>query len=246
MYISKANPLALLFLVSVSTVFCQAQYKATYAVGINAGSFIYQGDLTPSRTGSWKTPGFAWGLTGVKHLTPTLSARLDVGFGKLRGDEARYATPEYRQHRAFAFNNRVTEVIAGGEWNPTGRDRKLSPYVFAGIGYAQMKITRDYSRFDGEYFSGEPSLKEMLAKDAEAPLPKGVAIFPVGVGVKYTLNNRFSLTTEASQRFSRSDYLDGFSYSGNANRKDNYTKFSIGLRYSIGGNDRLGCPVIRE
>jgi hypothetical protein len=227
-------------LLSVST---NAQTTSKYTIGINVGTFV-SGDLSPSMLGSWKTPGFTWGLNGWKRISSTLAARLDLGFGTLRGDEARYSTPEYRQYRAFAFNSRVREAIISAEWSPLGSERKLSPYLFGGLGYASMKITRDYSRFNADYFAGEPSLKELLARDVERPLPGGIAIVPIGAGLKYALNNRFSATVEASQRFTRSDYVDGFSYSGNPGLKDNYLKISIGLRYSF-GKDSYGCPTVK-
>lgn len=229
----------------VSVIQSKAQFNSKYEVGINIGTFIYYGDLTPSRIGSWKTPGFVWGLTGLKHLTQTISARLDMNFGKLRGDEVKYSSPEYRQYRAFAFNSLVREVALSAEWSPLGRDRKLSPYLFGGMGYASMKITRDYSRFNTDYFVGEPSLKESLAQDAETSLPKGVLIVPIGIGLKYTLNNKFSLHAEAAQRITRSDYIDGFSYSGNPDKKDSYSKISLGIRYSIGNKDPYACPPMR-
>jgi hypothetical protein len=232
----------LLFLVSGHS---QAQESSRYSVGINVGTFVYSGDLSPWRTGSWKTPAFVLGLSGHKEISSTLAARLELNFGKLRGDEAKYNSPAYHQQRAFAFNNNITEVVLAAEWSPLGHARKLSPYVFGGIGYAGMKIRRDYSRFNEAYFAGEPSLKEKLDQDAATNLPKGVAIFPLGLGLKYALNNKFSLTTEAAHRFTRSDYIDGFSYSGNPKLKDSYTKYSIGLRYTFGGKDPYACPPMR-
>src|SRR6476661_5228371 len=86
-----------------------AQEGPKYSIGVNAGSFIYIGDLSPWRTGSWETPGFVLGFTGHRNFSSTLAARLDLNFGKLRGDEAKYG-PEYRQHRAFSFHSNVTEV----------------------------------------------------------------------------------------------------------------------------------------
>lgn len=223
-----------------------AQFTSTYSVGINAGAFIYNGDLSPWRSGSLKTPAFVFGLSGNKNLSPNVSARLELNFGKLRGDEAKYTEPEYRQYRAFAFTSRVAEIIIAAEYSPLGRARRLSPYVFGGIGYAGLKVQRDYSRFAGEYFAAtEPALLENLQKDIDHDLPKSALIFPVGIGLKYSLSEKLSLHTEAAQRFTTSDYIDGFSEAGNPNRKDSYSKYSIGLRLAVGGKDRYGCPVVR-
>jgi OmpA-OmpF porin, OOP family len=234
-----------LLVVLVASHAAVAQEGPRYSIGINAGTFIYIGDLSPWRTGSWKTPGFVLGFTGHRNFSSTLAARLDLNFGKLRGDEAKYG-PEYRQHRAFAFHSNVTEVILGAEWSPLGNMRKFAPYLFGGVGYAGMKITRDYSRFDEAYFIGEPSLKEALAKDAATSSPSGIAIFPLGLGLQFRFSDRFSLHGEAAHRFTGSDHIDGFSQSGNPDQKDSYTKYSIGVRLALdGGNDPYACPPLR-
>jgi uncharacterized protein DUF6089 len=242
---SKVTSLFLYTFIAICSTRSEAQFSSKYAIGINLGTFIYSGDLTPSNTGSWKTPGFVLGLTGLKHVTPALSARLDLNFGVLKGDEATYTSPQYRQNRAFAFYNRVTEAILSAEWSPMGRERKLSPYLFAGVGYASMKITRDFSRFNEAYFVNEASLKELLSKDAETELPSGVPILPVGLGLRYAINRNFSLTAEGAHRFTHSDYIDGFSYSGNPAKKDAYSKISIGIRYSIGNRNPYDCPPLK-
>jgi hypothetical protein len=61
-----------------------------YEAGINAGTLIYQGDLTPSAVGSFKTPAFVFGLNGSRYLTNKFAVRLDLNFGKLKGDDAAY------------------------------------------------------------------------------------------------------------------------------------------------------------
>src|SRR5215213_3152827 len=136
-----------------------------YELGINAGSFIYQGDLTPSAIGSFKTPALVAGINGSRYLTNKFSIRLDLNFGKLRGDDSAYDKPAWRQQRAFAFKTPVTEVIGSIVWNAFGRERKFSPYVFAGIGYSFLKIRRDYSSFNEEYFASETNVIEGLQTD---------------------------------------------------------------------------------
>lgn len=222
-----------------------AQINSRYSIGFNAGTFIYNGDLSPWRTGSWKTPAFVLGFTGHKILSSHLAARVEFNFGKLRGDEAKYTQPEYRQYRALAFTTRVRELVVAAEYTPLA-ERRLSPYAFGGIGYAGLKVQRDYSRFNGEYFSAtEPTLIENLQKDIDNGVPRSTLIFPVGVGLKYRLNPTFSLHGEAAQRITATDYLDGFSQAGNPNKRDSYTKYSIGLRYHIGTKDKYDCPTIR-
>jgi hypothetical protein len=228
-----------------SAILVEAQVtQSKYAFGINAGSFIYQGDLTPSAVGSFRTPGLAIGLNASRYLTNKFSVRLDLNFGKLKGADSAYKNPAWRQQRNFAFNTPVTEVIGSVVWDAFGRERKFSPYVFAGLGYSFLRINRDYSRFNTEYFAAEPGTIEGVEQDINHRLPTGLPIVPIGLGIRYRLTNTLSLNTEASYRYISSDYLDGFSHAANADAKDHYYKFSIGLTYSKNNNGKggLDCP----
>lgn len=219
-----------------------AQSNSPFSIGINAGTLIYNGDLSPSRFGSWKTPGMVVGLTGHKNISPVIATRLEINIGAMRGNEALYASPEWRQRRALAFTSRVTEAIIAAEWSPLGREKKWYPYAMAGAGYSSMRIVPDYTRFDAAYFAGEPDVAANIVKSF-SKIPQGVAIFPVGFGAGYHLSSKFSLHAEAVHRFTRNDYIDGYSYSEDMKLKDGYTKYSMGLRYNWGYRDRNGCPT---
>ena len=222
------------------------QVASKYGFGINAGSFIYQGDLTPSLVGSFKTPSFVFGINASRYLTNKLSARLDFNLGRLSGDDGAYDNPAWRKERNFAFKTPVTEIAGLLVWDMRGIEKKFSPYVFAGIGYSFLKIKRDYSNFNTEYFAAEPSTIDGLENDIAKRLPRGVPIIPAGIGLRYKLNKNFSLNSEASYRYISTDYLDGFSEAANADKKDHYYKFSIGLTYSRNKNNNfLDCPVVR-
>ncbi len=216
-----------------------------YEVGLNAGLFIYQGDLTPSQFGSFKTPTANIGISGSRYLSNTLSARLDLAYGKLKADESKYKTPEWRQQRNFAFKSPVNELIASIVYHPIGRERKISPYLFTGVGYTFLKITRDYSRYNAAYFSNEEGANEGLNMDLAHSLPKAVAILPVGLGLRYRITEKLSFGSEASYRIMSTDYLDGFSQSANPGKNDHYYKYSIGLFHSLGGKNKYGCPVVK-
>jgi hypothetical protein len=219
-----------------------AQSNSPFSIGINAGTLIYNGDLSPSRLGSWKTPGIVVGLSGHKNLSHVLATRLEISIGAMRGDDAAYSSPEWRKHRALAFASRVTEAAIAAEWSPLGRERKIYPYALAGVGFSSMRIVPDYTRFDAAYFAGEPEVAANIVKSF-SKIPQGVAIFPVGFGAGYHLSPKFSLHAEAVHRFTRNDYIDGFSHSEAVKLKDGYTKYSIGLRYNWGYRDRNGCPT---
>lgn len=238
------NPL--LFCLLASGTAAKAQLPVSkYEAGINIGTFIYQGDLTPSALGSFKTPGWVLGLNGSRRLSNAFSVRADLNFGKLRGDDAKYAHPVYRQQRAFTFKSRVVELTGMLVWNALGTNHLFSPYLFAGAGVALLNIRRDYSHFNATYFYNEPEVSTGLDADVAHGLPKVLPILPAGVGVRYALTPNIALSTEAAYRLSFTDYLDGFSQSANPSKNDHYYKYSVGVHYILGKRNILDCPVLK-
>ena len=61
------------------------------------------GDLTPNRLGSYRTLKPAINLFASGIFSPSWSVRANLGIGKLKGDDSKYALPEYRQQRNFLF-----------------------------------------------------------------------------------------------------------------------------------------------
>ncbi len=231
--------------------FCAAaqQAKPVYELGVNLGFLVYQGDLTPRRFGALETQKFALGFSGAKLLSSSFAIRGNLLFGKLKGDDARYEQPEWRRQRNFYFSSPVTELSVLLAWSPLQTnyvDKGLSPYLFAGAGLSFLKIKRDQSRINPDYFL--PELAEFwagLSADSARALPRAIPVLPAGAGIKYFFRSNWALQAETAYRFSTTDYLDGFSQSANPGKRDHYFNYSVGLIYRGGNNKRLGCPVIR-
>ncbi|HEX2607228.1 MAG TPA: DUF6089 family protein [Flavisolibacter sp.] len=215
-----------------------------FEIGVNGGILVYQGDLTPSAVGSFKTPRFVLGFQGSKPLTKTVAVRIDFSRGSLHGDESLYSHPEWRQQRNFAFDAKTNEITASLVYQPV-RNIKLQPYVFAGAGISFVRISRDYSRLNREFFSTETHLLEGLETDISHSLPRRIPILPVGLGIRYPLSSRLSVSGEAAYRFMNTDYLDGFSQSVNPDLKDHYYKFSLGMIYTFTAKAAWDCPANR-
>jgi hypothetical protein len=234
-------------LVSGNFYFLHAQINLSkYEVGLSGGVFVYQGDLTPQTLGSYKTlkPQFALHLYRV--LSPSFSVRLNFNRGKLYGNDAAYLNPEWRKQRSFTFTTPVTEVSAQAVWSLLSqKSSRFSPYLFAGAGFSFLNIKRDWSNLNTSVFGDGSAVQAGLVIDAAKILPRIIPVVPVGVGVRYSLNDRFSLIGETSYRLSFTDYLDGFSKSANAGKNDHYMSHSVGIVYSFGKkNKTLGCPSV--
>lgn len=219
-----------------------------FQFGISGGVFVYQGDLTPSALGSYKTLRPAINLFASKLFSPFFSLRVNLALGGLKGDDAKYDHPDYRQQRNFNFTAPAIELSGLVEWNVLGRNyisRGFAPYVFAGVGGSFLWIRRDYSRLNAEYFGTESELITGLATDAARPLPKALLVLPVGVGTRYYLSDRIGLSAETSYRLMSHDYLDGFSQAANPSKGDHYYSHTIGVVYRLGKKNTLACPVVK-
>jgi hypothetical protein len=223
----------------------QQQYEA----GIQTGPFIYQGDLTPAALGSFKTWTNSIGINGSKILNASFLVRGNLFFSKLRGNEALYSHPEYRQQRSFNFSTPLVELTGQLVYNPLARnyaDRGLAPYIFAGAGFSYLNIKRDWSNMNTEYFNSESAVAQGLLQDQQKQLPRFIPVLPLGVGVRYNLSSRFAVTAETVYRLPFTDYLDGFSQSVNPAKNDHYHSTTVGLVYRIGKKNTLACPVIKQ
>ena len=222
--------------------------KPKFQFGAGAGAFIYQGDLAPSSLGSYKTIKPVINLFAAKFFSSSLSLRANLAFGGLKGDDAKYSNPGYRQQRNFNFRTPVAEITGIAEWNLLGRNyinKGFSPYLFGGVGYSFLKIKRDWANLNIAYFSAESAMMTGLSEDVQHSLHKGLLVLPVGIGARYYLSDKIGISAETSYRLSSTDYLDGFSQSANPSKRDQYYSHTIGVVYRLGKKNTLDCPVIR-
>ena len=241
--VAKRSTIIILICSNCSLLYAQIDLTK-FEIGITANAFIYQGDLTPSRFGSYRTVKPGAGFYINRLLSPGFTLRTNFTFGTLKGDDSKYNHPGYRQQRNFNFRSPVFEiselvVVNVLQENSLG----ISPYVFGGAGLSFLNIKRDWSRFNAEYFSSEPSTLAGLATDVAHSLPKAIPVIPVGVGARYRLSQKISVTVETSYRFSFTDYLDGFSKAANPVKNDHYSTHSVGIVYHFIKKNSLKCPV---
>jgi hypothetical protein len=96
---------------------------------------------------------------------------------------------------------------------------------------------------NSEVFTSTDNVQTGLSTDISHRLPKVLPVIPAGLGGRYAVTNKISLTLETSYRLSYTDYLDGFSKSANPNQRDHYFSHTIGILYSFGKKSGIDCPV---
>lgn len=246
---SLNNFIAICFLTIIFFAPVSAQVnKPKFEIGAMLSGFVYQGDLTPKRFGSIETTRLGFSLFGSLLLSPSFALRGNFAYGGLKGDDALYEYPAYRQQRNFNFRTPVTELSLLLSWSPLADqfdNRRISPYLFAGGGISFLRIKRDWSQFNASHFGEEPELIERLGEDQAVTPPRTIPVIPVGGGFRYRLTERIAVNIESSYRLLFTDYLDGFSRAANPEKKDNYHTTSAGISYRMGKKDMLGCPVVK-
>ncbi len=240
---------ACFFIFSI-TSYAQIQYSK-FEIGVGANAFIYQGDLTPSFLGSLKTiqPGASAFVN--RFLNQSFSVRANFSYGTLKGNDALYASPAWRRERNFSFSTPVLETTVEAVWNILGKNGSknnygFSPYLFAGVGYSFLNIKRDWSKMNTTYFASETRTVNGLIADEAHRLPGGIPVIPMGIGLRYAINQHLSVFTEWTYRMTFTDYLDGFSQSADPSKNDHYHSVSVGLIYTFGEKNRMACPVIKK
>ena len=246
----KAGVFAIAVLIGSISIASAQLNLSKWQIGINGGVLVYQGDLTPSTLGSYKTLQPVAGFFISRILNPSFILRTNLTFGKLAGADARYKDPTYRQQRNLSFSTPVTEISELMVWNMFGNNsneigNRFSPYLFGGVGVSFINVSRA-SNLSKTFFANEPQIQIGLAADLSKTLPKTALVIPVGIGVEYYLFSNLVLNVETNFRYTFTDYLDGFSRVANPNKKDFYQSHTIGLVYKFDKKKGLDCPVIKR
>jgi len=225
-----------------SALFTHAQSQGSstgsWSMGVNLGTYVYQGDLTSAVAGSWRTarPGIGFSLTKI--VSNRMSLKYGMVLASLVGDDTKYkAEQEFRGYRQFYYKSRFAELSVSNNFylhSLTNSTKRFNPYLSAGIGATFMlNKCNSYSKTDWNYFSAS-NLREHVKEDSVVGIPKVLISVPLGLGFNYQLTERIHLNIEGLYRLSTSDYLDGFSRSGNNSNNDYFYSLSAGLHFTIG------------
>lgn len=211
--------LMLMVLLPAARMSAQDDPQYRMEIGAGVGMVSYEGDFNGNVLKNMQ-PMFSalWRY----NFDPYKDLRLSATYGKLKGSSKDVDTyyPDYATEE-YSFNRNLLDVSLVFEYNfwpyGTGRDyrgaKRLTPYIYGGIGATSA--------------SGGGSKSVFTAN------------VPIGLGVKYKLNERMNLGLDWGIHFSLSDELDGVkdSYqvksSGMFKNTDCYSMLQLTLTYSF-------------
>lgn len=212
---------AVLFCFGGSGVYAQWEsVRQEGEIGFSVGAAHYFGDLnTESRI---NRPKPAIGAFYRKQFANYIGVRFSALFAQLGYSDVYNVSNTFQQRRNLSFNSNVFELSLLGDFNffkfvPGDKYHAFTPYVTFGVGifsfdpYAFLK----YNGTTGKYFlrplgtegQGDPNYPD------RKPYSPVAFCFPLGVGVKYALNDRMNIGAEIIHRFTDTDYLDDVSKS---------------------------------
>lgn len=211
--------LMLMVLLPAARMSAQNDPQYRMEIGAGVGTVSYEGDFNGNVLKNMQ-PMFSalWRY----NFDPYKDLRLSATYGKLKGSSKDVDTyyPDYATEE-YSFNRNLLDVSLVFEYNfwpyGTGRDyrgaKRLTPYIYGGIGATSA--------------SGGGSKSVFTAN------------VPIGLGVKYKLNERMNLGLDWGIHFSLSDELDGVKdpyqvkSSGMFKNTDCYSMLQLTLTYSF-------------
>lgn len=200
MSLKKAALLVFLFVLSFNT------FAQTWELGLMGGGAGYMGDLNPNNP--LKISGISVGALAKRNFDPYWGLRISYTYGKIAGDDAKSSDALTRQ-RNLNFKSSLNEISAIIDFNflkyfAGGGDRKISPYLFAGIGGVVFNPT---AKYQGKVYN----LKEYTTEGQKQPYTNYVLAIPYGAGFRYNFVGDWSIFSEIGYRTAYSDYLDDVS-----------------------------------
>lgn len=178
----------------------------TWEIGASAGAAGYMGDLNANNP--VKVSGISYGGFIQRNFDGYLSAKINFTHGTIDGDDALSNDAQFRA-RNLKFTTYLNEIAAIGEFNffkyiPEAGKNKFTPFVFLGVGSLNYTPTTIYQ---GVAYD----LRSYETEGEKKPYPNNAFSVIYGVGAKYNIMGKFTLSANIGYRNPNTDYLDDVS-----------------------------------
>ncbi|MBO9202285.1 MULTISPECIES: DUF6089 family protein [Niastella] len=197
----------LLLLSMLCPVVALAQQR--FHVTLFGGLSNYAGDLQDHRF-TLQQANFALGA-GIKYdITPNLAVRLAYNHGTIEGDDKKSKDP-LLQARNLSFISKINEGSFLLEYTVLNlEDYIISPFVYSGVTVYHFNPYAYDSIGSKVYLKPLSTEGQGLAPDRK-PYNLTQFAIPLGIGLKFRINENTVLAYELSARKTFTDYLDDVS-----------------------------------
>lgn len=179
-----------------------------FRVSVGIGTANYYGDLI-KKSGFYTQTSYSFSAGLAYSFSNKLAARLDIGLQKLQGSDTKSGGAH--KSRNLNFKSNVFDFALSGEYTILNLENfPVSPYIHAGIGVLL------FNPFTNDATGKKQSLSELNTEGQglpgfKSPYSKAALEFPIGIGVKYPLNEKLTLALDFNYRITGTDYLDDVS-----------------------------------
>jgi Domain of unknown function (DUF6089) len=192
--------------------------------GITVGMAHYFGDLNTRAALNRAKP--AIGVFYRKQFNNYLAMRISAHYAQLGFSDV-YSKNEYQKARNLSFNTDIFEFALHGDFNffkyiPGDPEFGFTPYVTLGLGIFSYN---PYAYLDNKKYFLRPlgtegqniNYKDPVSGKIRKPYGSMAVCIPIGLGIKYNINDKMNLSFQIAQRLTTTDYLDDVSttYVGN-------------------------------
>lgn len=222
-----SKKLVFIFILGVSVINYKAEAqvrRGTFipysSAGFGIGTSSYYGDMASYTTPFRSTFGMMrWSVTGnyTRHFTPRLAARASFTYARIVGDDYEMNKKDptnIRFPRNLSFRNDLKEFAVVGIYKLTPDSRsydrrpQFGAYLFGGIA-AVAHNPKAKDETTDEWVKLQPLGTEGQGRPGFAkPYSLIQLAIPIGIGVRYKINDRFDVGAELGFRFTFTDYLD--------------------------------------
>jgi len=225
------------FLTFHFTSYSQLAVGNYFEAGLSVGPMVFMGDLgghfgrgtTFLKDYNMKATKLSYGAYLTAHPSELIGFRLGLTYGQIEGDDA-YITPKggletARKNRNLDFRSQIVEGYIGAEIyptvlledDPTSLTGRLRPYGVIGVGVFHFNPQGTYIdpntgattwvylrplHTEGEGFPEYPDRKMYSLTQINIPM---------GVGLKYYVNESLNISFELLYRKTFTDYIDDVS-----------------------------------
>ena len=215
------------------------EYQLQGEFGVTVGAAHYFGDL--NTRSAINRPKPAIGVFYRKQFNNYLALRVSAHYAQL-GYSDIYSKNDYQKTRNLSFNTDIVEFAIQGDFNffkfiPGDPDHSFTPYITLGLGVFSYN---PYAYLDGKKIFLRPlgtegqniNYKDPVSGKTRKPYGSMAVCLPIGLGIKYNVNDKINLSFQIAQRLTTTDYLDDVSttYVGNdkfLNASNNLTTAGI-------------------
>ena len=231
----KSTFFTALFMLVIQQLNAQQSVSKQFSFGLSFGTSVAYTDIKQHYTAPTfkyeKELSFSFNVYGEYTFTPILGMRGDFLIGQLAGT---------RRQDDHYFNAEFNDITLSGTINFSNllfqriKNKRCFLYGFIGAGMVNYRTIR--RGLESEYLfeqHGYIETSDHKIKEKDKAITE--VVIPVGLGLKYRLNNHLMIIGEASSRRLNKDNLDAYE---NGPTNDHYNYYGLGLNYTFGNSKK--------